>query len=168
MVTNNKMMKGGYMNHVIVAPHPDDEIIGCYEVLQREENIIIIYSPDVDMNRRKEAVTLKDRIEGIKVQMFQNSIPMSMHNDKFRFYFPDPVYEIHPKHRQLGMSGEQYARMGLDVIFYTTSMNAPYIHETVSPNMKEDLLNKVYPSQSDMWRFEKKYVLFEGYCKWIF
>jgi len=156
------------MNHVIVAPHPDDEIIGCYEVLKREETIIIIYSPDVNANRRKEAMRLKEYIDGIKVQMFQSSIPMAMINKNHKFYFPDPIYETHPKHRELGMTGELYARSGIDVTFYSTIMNAPYIHESLEPTRKEYILNEVYASQRDMWKYEKKYVLFEGYCKWVF
>jgi len=156
------------MNHVIVAPHPDDEIIGCYEILRRERDIAIIYSADSDSNRREEAMKLKDCIEGIKIQMFQNSIPTSMINNSNKFYFPDPIYENHPKHREMGMTGELYARSGLDVVFYSTIMNAPYIHEVNDRIGKEDLLNQVYPSQSDMWKYERKYILFEGYCKWVF
>jgi hypothetical protein len=47
-------------------------------------------------------------------------------------------------------------------------MTAPYIKEVEKPEEKEELLNKVYPDQKDLWKYEKKYVLFEGYCKWIF
>ena len=156
------------MHHVIIAPHPDDEVIGCYEVLRREEEIIIIYSADSDPKRRKEAMRLKEFVDGIKVQMFQNSIPMAMVNSDHKFYFPDPVYETHPKHREMGMTGELYARSGIDVTFYNTIMNAPYIHEGKDVIGKEYVLDEVYRSQSDMWKFEKKYILFEGYCKWVF
>jgi hypothetical protein len=156
------------MHHVIIAPHPDDEVIGCYEVLRREEEIIIIYSADSDPKRRKEAMRLKGYVEGIKVQMFQNNIPMSMVNSDHKFYFPDPIYETHPKHRAMGMTGESYARSGIDVTFYTTNMNAPYIHEVNDTMGKEYVLDEVYSSQRDLWKYEKKYILFEGYCKWLF
>jgi hypothetical protein len=156
------------MNHVIVAPHPDDEIIGCYEVLKKEENIIIIYSADTEPRRREEAMKLKEEISGVTVQLFLNSIPMSMVNHDHKFYFPDPSYEIHPKHREQGMTGELWARSCFDVTFYSTMMNAPYIHEVHMPNLKEELLNKIYPSQSDLWKYDHKYFLFEGYSKWLF
>jgi hypothetical protein len=156
------------MNHVIVAPHPDDEIIGCFEVLQKEKNIIIIYSEDVERERREEAMKLKGHNDNITVQLFLHSIPMSMLNQEYKFYFPDPIYEIHPKHRELGMSGELYARNGFDVTFYNTTMNAPYIHEVSAPSLKQQLLDDVYPSQKDLWKYEHKYFLFEGYSKWIF
>ena len=33
---------------------------------------------------------------------------------------------------------------------------------------KEAMLNEVYPSQSDLWKYEKKYILFEGFSQWLF
>lgn len=156
------------MNTVIIAPHPDDEIIGCFEVLKKEKSIIIIYHADTPQKRREEAMTLKEKYENVKIQMFQHNIPMNMINTDHKFYFPDPTYETHPLHREMGAAGEAYARNGIDVTFYNTIMNAPYIHEVANWQVKELRLNEIYPSQKDLWKYEKKYVLFEGYCKWIF
>ena len=154
------------METVIVAPHPDDEIIGCYQVLVKE-NPIIIYDGDTDPERRDETKKLREHAD-IKVQLFQKSIPPNFLNAQTKIFVPDPIYEIHPLHRQWGSIGEEMARRGLNVIFYTTNMSAPYIHETVNMAAKEALLNTVYPSQADLWKYEKKYVLFEGYCQWYF
>jgi len=151
---------------VIIAPHPDDEIIGTYMILA-SSNPIIIYSGTTDVKRREEAHKLLDHVS-VKAQMFQMSIPPPLLNKNSLFYFPDPYFERHPIHRQYGMMGEQMARGKMNVIFYTTNMNAPYIHEIPDSKGKEDLLNKVYPSQRDLWKYEKKYVLFEGYNKWLF
>jgi hypothetical protein len=155
--------------HLIIAPHPDDEIIGCYEILEREKNILILYSSDVDFYRKEEALKLREENNNIKGQLFQNTIPPPFLSKKetTTFYFPDPVNEIHPTHRVWGMNGESLARSGYDVIFYTTIMNVPYIHE-VNSDKKESLLNKIYSSQKSLWEYEKKFVLFEGRCKWLF
>jgi len=150
---------------VIIAPHPDDEIIGAWEILKNEKPIII-YSGNTENNRREEALKLKDHVS-IKAQLFQMSIPTSFTNDQFTIYCPDPIYDINPEHRMWGMIGESLLRNGIDVIFYNTNMNAPYIHEVKESEKKEELLNKVYPSQSSLWKYEKKYIIYEGRNKWI-
>jgi len=153
---------------VIVAPHPDDEIIGCYEVLTKKDvKPIIIYSGDIDASRREQVLKLKEHID-CKIQLFQMTIPQTFLSMENIFYLPDPIYETHPKHREWGFLGENLARNGFNVRFYSVNMTAPYIHETKEPDKKEELLNKVYPDQKSLWEYEKKYVLFEGYCKWIF
>ena len=152
---------------VIIAPHPDDEIIGCYKVLTGSIQPIIIYSGNVEVKRRNEAMKLKEYIV-LKAQLFLMSIPPNLLNENSRFYFPDPYFETHPSHREFGMMGEQMARQGIDVTFYTTNMTTPYIHEVKEVDKKEELLNNTYPSQKSLWEYEKKYILFEGYCKWIF
>lgn len=153
-------------NHIIVAPHPDDEIIGCFEILKKHKSIVI-YSADIDQDRRIEAIKLKEFVD-IKAQLFLESIPNPFINNKSTLYFPDPIYEVHPDHRRWGIIGESIARLGFNVIFYSVNMQAPYIHETKKPILKEKLLQDVYPSQCDMWKYDKKYILFEGRCKWIF
>ncbi len=159
--------KGSRKQTIIIAPHPDDEIIGCYEILKKSVNPIIIYSGNTEAARREETLKLKDYIK-IKLQIFLMSVPLPMISPDSVFYFPDPIYETHPIHRQYGLMGEQLARSGMNVFFYTTNMTAPYIHETKNPDKKEELLNNVYPSQKSLWEYDKKYILFEGYCKWVF
>lgn len=154
-----------FEGHVIIAPHPDDEIIGCYEILMREKPVII-YMDEISNERRVESMKLKE-FTNVTIQLFLNSVPMSFLNKEVTLYFPDPIYEIHPKHRKWGAIGEQLLRQGINVIFYNTNMSAPYIHELKEWKKKEELLNKVYPSQKYLWEYEKKYVLFEGRNKWL-
>jgi hypothetical protein len=153
---------------IIIAPHPDDEIIGCYEKLIDKEIIpIIIYGPNTEQKRREEALKLKDFTD-IKIQLFLSNIPSQFLNTENTFMVPDPIYESHPLHRFYGAMGENMARQGLDVMFYTTQMNAPYIREVEDSGAKKSLMNTVYFGQSSLWEYDHKYFLFEGYCKWIF
>lgn len=152
---------------VIVSPHYDDEIIGCYEIISNPIiKPVIIYMQN-DEERKKESLKLKDELDNIKIQLFQKSIPYTFINPNNVLYFPDPIFEFHPDHRKWGAIGEDYLRQGLNVVFYSINMQAPYIHEIKESNQKENLLNKVYHSQKDLWKIDKKYVLFEGRCKWI-
>ena len=66
---------------VIVAPHPDDEIIGCFEQLKNPaNNIVIIYSGDTDADRRETVLKLKEKVPHIKIQLFQQSVPQTFLN----------------------------------------------------------------------------------------
>lgn len=154
---------------IIVAPHADDELIGCFSVLCGEDTVkpIIIYTEEMNEKRQKEVLLLKEFID-IKAQTFLKTIPPNMMVPGNKFFFPDPINETHPTHRAQGMMGEGLARMGLDVTFYSTEMNVPWKREVVDPDKKEKLLNSIYKSQADLWRYEKKYILFEAYHKWIF
>ncbi len=162
------------MSHIIIAPHCDDEIIGCYEVLLKEINIDIYFTEISDMNRLDEATRLEEILNNTrpkierKINIFKGAPNIHKLSDSDIIYAPDPVNEIHPAHRYWGNVAEGILRKGFpNVIFYSTIMNAPYIHEVKTPWLKEQLLDRVYPSQSDMWKYEKKYILFGGYCKWI-
>ena len=96
-------------------------------------------------------------------------IPSQFLSKENTFLFPDPTYDTHPDHRASGAIGEDIARKGGSVIFYSTEMNAPYKYVLSEDNIKakEVMLNEVYPSQSDLWKYEKKYILFEGFNQWL-
>lgn len=153
---------------IIISPHPDDECIGCYEILTSDiVKPLIIYTSEISNERKAEALELRNHVD-IKGQMFLSSIPPKFLHPSNTFYFPHPIYETHPDHRLQGMAGEQLARAGYDVIFYITEMNAPFKFECKESDKKRELLNKVYKTQSDMWKYEHKYFLFGGYDKWLF
>ena len=61
---------------IIWAPHPDDEIIGCYEVLIRDCPAII-YSGDIENARREEALKLREHVT-IGPQLFLMTVPPNL------------------------------------------------------------------------------------------
>ena len=153
---------------VIVSPHADDEIIGCYDLLsEKTAKPIIVYTEKIDPIRKRELLRLKDFVN-IEAQLFLPTVPPILLEENNMFYFPDPVYETHPVHRAQGAIGEHLARKGFNVVFYNTTMTAPYIYEVDEPNKKRELLDIVYPSQRKLWKYDYKYWLFEGYNQWLF
>jgi len=153
---------------IIIAPHPDDEIIGTFEILNNQTKKIIIYDIETSEQRKLEAISLKDYFPQIIKQEFLLSFPKKYLSKNTTYYFPDPINEIHPKHRCWGNMGEIIARAGFDVIFYSTIMNVPWIHEVKQPGKKLSYLNLIYQSQKDLWKYEHKYFLWEARYKWIF
>lgn len=152
--------------NVIIAPHCDDELIGCFEIMENYPTTIIYTEPCID-TRKYETERLHKHFSYLSL-MYGSEIPnMFLTKNNVQLFFPDPIYEIHPIHRKWGSVGENYLRSGYDVCFYNTTMTAPYIREVKSPTKKRNTLNLVYPSQADLWKYDHKYFLFEGYTKWI-
>lgn len=153
---------------IIISPHIDDEAIGVYSVITNPEiRPIIIYTEDTTNERKEEALKLKNYVN-IKAQLFCKNIPNSLlHKDNI-YYFPYHITETHFAHRLQGYCGEQLARAGYNVIFYSINMNANFIYEVKEPNKKKKLLDDVYPSQKSLWNNDGKYYLFEGYCQWLY
>ena len=156
-------------DHIIVAPHADDEIIGCHEVITNPDlKPIIIYTEDMDEERKEETLTLRDHCE-LKVQLYLKQVPPNLLDPAMNntYYFPHPIYETHPAHRLNGIVGESMARNGFKVIFYSTEMNVPFKYECRRPKGKLQLMNDVYPSQQSLWKHDHKYWLFSGYDRWV-
>ena len=152
--------------YVIIAPHADDEIIGCYSYLMTGKVKEVVFGTmDAVMEAHISAETFGFSAKCITDYDFKRTAP-DMDNH-IVYLFPDPTYEIHPKHRELGFLGESLLREGQEVIFYTTNMSAPYIFEVTEPASKLDSLNLCYTSKEKLWLYEHKYFLFEGYTQWL-
>ena len=154
--------------NIIIAPHCDDEVIGTYEILKSNDDTVIVYSTCNNDKRMKHAKKLKKFFSKIRGQIRSDSVPNYLLNHDYTYFAPDPSTEVHPLHREWGFRLEKMARNGYNVIFYTTLMNTPYIHEVTTWQDKQRILNRVYPDQKDLWKFDHKYFLFEGYTQWIF
>jgi len=153
---------------IIIAPHPDDEIIGCYEVMRHHRPVIIYTGANISNERREYAMKIKQFFK-IKAQFFLSTIPAAFLDPSNTFFFPHPVYETHFEHRLQGIVGEQLARGGNEnIYFYSTEMNAPFKQECKFTADKKTMLDSFYPDQASMWKYEHKYFLFSGYDKWVY
>jgi LmbE family N-acetylglucosaminyl deacetylase len=181
----------GKMKVLICSPHCDDELIGCFSALynlcQKEGNeILISYCDSKNESRILESKNL--------VPILEEHVPISIFSTIEQTYFysddllevklgrvlmewepsmvlaPDPYSENHPLHKFVGSFCRHFVSKYLDnssLVFYSTSMQSPFLSELPSDisSKKERILNLVYPSQKDLWRYEKKYILFESYME---
>lgn len=155
----------------IMAPHRDDEIIGCYEILKTGLVQAVIFlgeeKPSDEQVRKYFNLPYMACVKDI-TSMPEVLKTISNLDLDIVFMFPDVYFETHPVHRTWGGVGEVCKRNGLvNVWFYNTNMTAPYIREVSDPKGKREALEYLYPEKADLWKYDHKYFLFEGYCSWI-
>lgn len=149
---------------IVIAPHVDDEAIGCWELFVRHLIQKVFYVGPVNARRKIEAETFCYEMGVTPVF----SPPVGDPELGVTYYYPDPIFETHPLHRSWGAIGEALLREGgVDVVFYSVNMQAPYIHEVEFPEKKRRVLTSCYSSQKSLWEADSKYFLFEGRCKWL-
>ncbi len=146
---------------LIIAPHADDELIGCFATLKRamaEKEEIDIFCP------QDNGIHWTKKYSNIHLV---SEIPSEVET----IHAPDPYHEFHPEHRHWGMWAETLWRQGKAdrVCFYTVNMQAPYTIVLAKDESarKRRFLDLCYPYKSDLWRYDHKYWLFEGHCEWL-
>jgi len=145
------------MKFVIISPHPDDELIGCFTLL-RSKKIEKVYYIRSDTKRHVEAQILSRKM-GFKLE-FITLNDFTKLPDTFTYLVPD-FQDHHPLHKIVNSLAKiSFTSLG----YYTTDMNTSYVRELPSKLQREkkEMLNKFYPSQKSLWKYEHKYFLFEG------
>ncbi len=147
------------MRKIIIAPHADDEIIGCFEILKSGGDILVVSpAPLIEFEKSKEKFNFKlSHISALEGMDLTEAI----------IFCPDPHYEFHPLHKELGTYGLSLHRKGNRVIFYVTNMVSPYIYECKNTEMKRKALDACYFEKSDLWKYDFKYFLFSGYTEYL-
>jgi hypothetical protein len=151
------------MSYIILAPHADDEIIGCYELL-------LAHSKEIKTVCFATEEAIEEAVLSSQMFSFDRShidyLPTILYSGD-TLVCPDPFGELHPMHKRFGFIGVNWAQDGHSTIFYSTNMNVPYIHEVKYSGRKQYALDHCYDSKRSLWEFDHKYFLFEGYSKWI-
>jgi len=145
--------------HIIIAPHADDEIIGCFEVLLSQKNVFVAFP---NMETMEEA-RISENTFAFTPLLFKNIDFLNKTDSNIIYHFPDPAFELHPLHKHFGSLGRSFGDAGLKIVYYSTNMNSPYIREVKSPNEKRNALNICYKEKTSLWEYEHKYFLFESH-----
>jgi len=143
------------MNKVLIlAPHADDEVIGCWSVLNQKDHIDVIYFFEVDLFRRQEA------------ERAAEALGYNAHFDESIGYFEVPpgydrVYvpsrrDWHADHKLVNSKYRNKATH-----FYSVDMAHGVYLGSVDSVTKREFLDKHYASQQSLWRHNDKYWLFE-------
>jgi len=154
------------MAGVIIAPHADDELIGCYSKIINREILYSYYVAECDEIRRAEAVTLCSAF-GI-TPFFLNGQVLMLTDilrgiEAIELYIPSPN-DNHNLHKLIYYL-VYHLRLTVPIIVYSVYMNDFFIRPISNHEQKRIDLDHYYPSQKALWKHDARYYLFEGYAE---
>ncbi|QRE00065.1 hypothetical protein [Burkholderia phage BCSR5] len=148
---------------LIIAPHVDDELIGCYSIIRKgwgaavnmavpDYKVSVLWCNELTNVRRREALDFAEHLHVTPYFGEQNALPLSEYNE---IYVPS-IQDWHDDHKAVNRGWRHFATH-----FYSVDMKrGVYLGEEASKD-KRRLLDSFYLSQSSLWQNDAKYYLFE-------
>ena len=148
----------------IIAPHPDDELIGCSRLIMERKIRAVIYLDAFDPRREREAREVCARFDMQAVVYNVNKEQALLIRELTRMEV-DRVYLVPSP-----MDGHWLHSLAYSVVsacypyvgIYSTRMRDPFVQDSADPHVKKQALDKWYPSQASLWANDHRYWLFEG------
>lgn len=149
--------------NILLAPHCDDELIGCHLSIKRGIIDLVVYV-DPPVGRLKFAdIAGKELGFSVGTVDFKDLHTfLERWNDlENHIIFVPDVADNHPRHKAVNLMGRM---SGCRLGYYSTDMNTGYTKELSNKDKKEkrEMLNRYYPDQKSLWENNWKYFLFEG------
>lgn len=138
----------------IVAPHIDDELIGCFSIFEQAlGDITVLYLNELSEERLREA-----EMVGRYFQSHWTIMPESFRSEEFDQVYVPCRQDMHPAHRSANAIYRSAATH-----FYSTDMGEgrQYLGDARSAT-KRKWLDALYPSQRGLWALNSGYYLFEN------
>jgi LmbE family N-acetylglucosaminyl deacetylase len=153
----------------VVAPHPDDELIGAFSLIAEK------YVDEVIYMATHNDIRMSEINKCCKEFGFIPTICVTTHNltqvlnritqePNSVIFTPDPQYEYQPYHKKISGLVDGICQ-DWQIYYYTIEMNTPYLSEVILPERKRESLDMIYYSQKHLWTTNHKYFLFEGFRK---
>ena len=146
------------MNKICFAPHPDDELIGIFSLLQNKEISDVYFFFDCDETRKKEAEASAKEF-GFTSHFV--SINDSIEIGKDTIIYVPSAHDIHFQHKAVN----RYAKVNYNpsqLRYYSIDMNRKPKPLNIKNRARKSLLcNTLYPSQRRLFTSSEKYHLFE-------
>ncbi len=143
---------------LIIAPHIDDELIGCWSVFNSQNSVTIMWLYELYEERVKEGKSLESYFSNIEKLIIGKSSTLD-YSDFEEIYVPS-CRDSHPDHRLANAAYRNYATH-----FYSVDMVGGIPMGRIPSGLKHKALNDIYPSQKVLWENNNKYFLFEAISK---
>lgn len=140
------------MKALIIAPHIDDETIGCWSVLNDPElEVTVMWLNELTPERVKEAQSIRL----VDYHVF------GAYDDEAFFSKFDAVYvpsrrDWHPAHKEANAQFRKWATH-----YYSVDMKHGLFLGDEKAKAKRKALDEWFPSQASLWANDAKYYLFE-------
>jgi LmbE family N-acetylglucosaminyl deacetylase len=149
---------------IIVAPHPDDELIGCFSLLKKGEvsEVWYVFDHSIDnRSRMKEALQCADtfKFKPIFLDGIQDLLEYAEKQVQRILVIPS-IHDSHPQHRLVNQICRKYACM-----FYSVDLEYAKGKEVLAPENateKKLYLDDIYSGQKSLWESNASYYLFEN------
>lgn len=141
------------MKTLIIAPHVDDETLGCWSVLNdKSREITVAWLYELTPKRRAEALS----IHRVTHTMFDGAGLTEAFLKSFDEVYVPSRRDWHAAHKSTNARFRKWATH-----FYSVDMKqGVYLGEEMA-RLKHICLNTWFPSQASLWEADAKYYLFE-------
>jgi hypothetical protein len=147
---------------VILAPHVDDEVIGCFSLLAAKKVSHVVYFFDLDPKRIKEAHASASYF-GFNPVVLGATSWGAMNSTNFETILVPNIKDLHPHHKAVNQIGRSGLLPGQKILFYSVDMNTELsVLDQPKAERKLEALNTLFPSQKRLWLRDDKYWLFES------
>ena len=153
----------------ILAPHIDDEVIGCYRILITGQVQTVNYFTEITPERMKEAKACARRF-GFRANFFPYiSRALLRELTSGTIILAPHIKDHHPHHKMLNRAANAlvHAHDGehpeTDLKFYSVDMNVQCdVLDEETRREKQKVLYELFPSQQPLFNQDSKYFLFES------
>ena len=145
---------------IVLAPHVDDELIGCWRQIVNQEVTAVIYFFDLFEDRIAEAQAFSDKYS-IPIY-FSDGDPEKFIRGRFDSETPVLAPNIGDNHVHHKMVNNIAKRYFSNIQYYSIDMNVEFdVLEPDQQKQKREALLELYPSQASLFE-DEKYWLFES------
>ena len=149
------------MANIIFAPHIDDELVGCFSLLQAREVHKVFYFYELSDQRREEAQCCADIFGFQPLFLASENIEVYDNFDPADTVYCPHIKDNHPAHKFVNQLSKGLTLSCLK--YYSVDMNTRDLKvlSTSDQQIKLNYLSTIFPSQKRLWENEK-YWLFES------